>query len=273
MPHVVTLTGFRPSPRYDATPWTHAVIDESPSAAGPWTQIDDQALVPVDPDPTQPALRNFTTVAAQLEEGWYRITFVDAAANTQLTDPVYGPGDVSLPVTIDDIRGRSALLKARYPAEPYVPDVEDALRSLVTDAVALVESLTCRKIDATLPDDLIAVAVRAVMLKAEQLAVSGTAEETERTVGGKRLRGFTAGPYSETYFAPGELGVKNGRPRVDPSDALDEALWALMTDECREQFIAYATGKQAPAGAVSEFDYRRMGGARVASGWPGPDGF
>jgi len=107
---------------------------------------------------------------------------------------------------------------------------------------------------------LIPAALRAVVLKAEAMVVGDDPVLVAQIAAGRRLRGFTAGPYSESYFSPSELVWKHGRPQVDPNPALDEVLWLLMTEDCREQFIAWATGIQVPAGAFSEFDYRREAG-------------
>jgi hypothetical protein len=89
MGYVVTLQDFTPGAREDATPWTQARIDEATTSAGPWATIDTQPLVPLDVDPSLPAPRSLTTVLATLPEGWYRVVFLDAAGNQQLTVPVH----------------------------------------------------------------------------------------------------------------------------------------------------------------------------------------
>lgn len=86
--YVVTLTGFRPTPRYDSIPWTDARIDEGPTIEGPWTAIETITLVP-DEDPTRPAARDLTTEEATLAMGWYRVTFIDGDGDTSNpTSPV-----------------------------------------------------------------------------------------------------------------------------------------------------------------------------------------
>ena len=57
---IVNLTQYLPTPRYDATAWTHARIDEAPLADGPWTTIETIALYPLDADPTNPQPRSFS---------------------------------------------------------------------------------------------------------------------------------------------------------------------------------------------------------------------
>lgn len=86
----MTFTDYQPAPRYPpvTTPWTTVRIEEAASSAGPWTQIDEFALDPVDSDPTQPQSRSFTTTQATLPDGWYQVTFLDAAGGQDVTSPV-----------------------------------------------------------------------------------------------------------------------------------------------------------------------------------------
>lgn len=90
MSQVVTLTGYTPTPRFDSVPWTEARIEEGTTSDGPWTQIDVITLDPVDPDPSDPLERNFTTDEASDTIGlFYRIIFADAGGATlQPTVPV-----------------------------------------------------------------------------------------------------------------------------------------------------------------------------------------
>lgn len=167
------------------------------------------------------------------------------------------PSGIPGPITAALIRQRSPLLAARYPAAvPYDP-ATDALAPLVLDSMALVESLTGRDLglhigDTALPDAMWPLAWRAVSLKAEALAVvGGTAKERQTAIKGLALRSFTAGPYSESYFGPGEAqsaGV------LDPDPQLHEVLWALATPEMRDYWLRI-WGKlvEAPAAAVQQF--------------------
>lgn len=81
---VVTFTDVTPPGRFPPvnTSWTAARIEESAKKAGPWTALTDIALNPIDADPTKPATRNLTTTDAVLDNGWYRIRFVDGAGKT-----------------------------------------------------------------------------------------------------------------------------------------------------------------------------------------------
>lgn len=189
-------------------------------------------------------------------------------------------------IEVPVIRARSAMLAARYPAaDPYDPDA-DALAPFVQVAEQLVSSFTGRDVDVgvgePVPAEMTAVAVLAVQLMTEQIVVSGGGDvrASEAAAGGQRLRSISAGPWSESYFAPGELTLKNGVAVITGNMLLDQVLWSLMTQDKRDEWFALATGVQPPAAIVSGFDYRRQGGGysgRHFLGGPGlgrgPDGF
>ena len=91
---VVTLEDYRPSPRYDALPWTQARIEEGTASVGPWVTLETQNLSPVDADPRNPAYRSFTTQLGTAEAQWYRIVFLDATGDVGLpTFPVQNVAD------------------------------------------------------------------------------------------------------------------------------------------------------------------------------------
>jgi hypothetical protein len=81
---VVTFDDYTPVPRFDAVPWTDALIEESATVDGTYTLIDTIALSPVDPDPAVPAARSFTTPNGTAVDYWYRVSFQDATLATSL---------------------------------------------------------------------------------------------------------------------------------------------------------------------------------------------
>lgn len=172
--------------------------------------------------------------------------------------------------TPDTLRLASDLIERRFP-QGGPNDAKLKLRA--ESAAAQVATLTFRLIgpvtEATVegyvfeevPPSLEPLAVRAIALMVEREIVTGDPEFAEQLATGRRLRGFSAGPYSESYFAPGEFarrGAAQGRPPMDADDQLDAALWALATEEAREYFIAQATGVQVPGSAVTAFDYSKQ---------------
>lgn len=84
---VVTLQRYVPIPRTGtgAVPWTTARILESAAETGPFVQIDQITLSPVDTDPANPVPRDLTTANATLTDGWYEVVWVDA--NGAVSDP------------------------------------------------------------------------------------------------------------------------------------------------------------------------------------------
>jgi hypothetical protein len=110
---VVTFVDYVPLPRHDGIPWIQVNIFEAETELGPWvTNIETIPLVPLDADPANPMVRNFTTEEATLAQGWYMVQFEDATGDTSDTDPlnnVPNPADNFLP-TISDV---GALVRAR----------------------------------------------------------------------------------------------------------------------------------------------------------------
>lgn len=298
---VVRLVGFLPPPRDDNVPWTRVHVEEAAAPTGPWTLIDDQALAaPIDPDPSAPRLRNITTANATLDVGWYRVTFFDAAGSrSEPSDPLRNSTlEQPLPPSPSAIRNMSPLLRKGYPLPPTNDYQLTDLRNFVYQSTALVQALTWRIIDTTLgcaaaedytcelvPDALVPIALDAITKMSERLFVISEPAFARQIATGRRLRGFSAGPYSEQYFAPGEFarrGAVTGRPVMDNDDAIDAALWALATEDARDYFVWRATGVAPPIGVVTGFDYRRQSigyGAGASAGGVGglghggPDGF
>ncbi|MCA1571152.1 MAG: hypothetical protein LC798_12715 [Chloroflexi bacterium] len=108
---------------------------------------------------------------------------------------IFNTPEGGLPPSLADLRMRSPLIRTRYPADPYDANREQDLQNAVDAAVALVESLTCRTIDETLPPEFFALAIRAIVLKAEQVALMSEYKTRRGAIGSTRLRSFTAGRY------------------------------------------------------------------------------
>lgn len=90
MTQVLSFEDYRPSPRFDGKTWTQVQIEEGDTLTGPWAVIDTITISPVDADPTNPAVRSFTTENASDDDGlWYRLVFLDADGDAlQPTFPV-----------------------------------------------------------------------------------------------------------------------------------------------------------------------------------------
>lgn len=195
---------------------------------------------------------------------------------------------LTLPIDPEIVEGQSRYITANVP-DPVTELMFDAM---VQEAVAYVQGITWRILDPALeptdanavmeetPVGLIPIAYRAVRLILEREIATSDSDFVEESAQGRLLRGFTAGPYSESYFAPGEFarrGVQQ-RPAMDPEPQIDAALWALATEGAREQWIAWVTGIQPPAGVVTSFNARLVPGRYGRQGpvigtFPGPDGY
>ena len=136
MPFVHTLTATPPE-RYDSEPWTEARIEESPDNVV-FTEVEVIALSPLDADPTDPAQRYLTTTAATLESGYFRVVWLDAAANTSPPSASTfspGAGDDGYP-TLDDLLAASG-----GPAGDALDALKGAQQAaLRAEAIAAVEA-------------------------------------------------------------------------------------------------------------------------------------
>ena len=171
--------------------------------------------------------------------------------------------------TPTEARQRSALLTEKYPADDG-HEFDTALTSLLAAASQLVASLTCRQIGTAggtgttdVPVELRELAMRAVVLKAEEFDVQwgGSAASRSKTIGSGNLASISAGPWSESYFGPGEA-VTAQALSLDRSQ--HELLWALASEECKQKWMLLWTGEAEPAGAVEAFEYSQRPG-----GYPG----
>lgn len=166
--------------------------------------------------------------------------------------------------TPDEVRAVSPLLVQRYPDDAE----NDAKLQAFLDVLApIISWLTGRSIGPAdvetpgveVPDWLKPIAVRVFALRAERDSVSSEARRRKTAAGSLRIRSFTAGPYSESYFGPEEAGKIQ---MLDPEPGLHELLWALATEEKRAYWTALWTGEELPAAAVQAFDYGARGRAR-----------
>jgi hypothetical protein len=130
---VLSLTGYRPSPRFDDVAWTEARIEQALLEDGPWTALDTITLDPVDADPTDPAERNFTVEYEVADGEWFRVVFLDDDANEQPTEPVSTAGPVTVYTTLASAREALGV-------ETSVLS-DDALAVLVSTAEDLIDDM------------------------------------------------------------------------------------------------------------------------------------
>jgi hypothetical protein len=110
---VVSFQDFTPPPRFDAVPWATARIEEASTISGTYTAIDTVTLSPADTDPSLPQARSFTTDQGTALDLWYRVVFIDGAANeSEPTGPVQN-GVITTYTTTDEL---ARVLKVRSPS-------------------------------------------------------------------------------------------------------------------------------------------------------------
>lgn len=160
--------------------------------------------------------------------------------------------------TVAELRERSDYLKTRFP--DGTGDAE--LAEWVAAVDGLLSEMTGRSIGPEaageeVPTSLIALAKRAIVMKTEQLVSSlgGNYAERRATIGSGNLASFSAGAYAESYFGP-EAASKAGM--LDPDPAIADILWALCTDEKRDEWLAKWQGVQQPAAMVQSFEWSQQ---------------
>jgi hypothetical protein len=132
MAQVISFEDFTPIPRYDATPWTDARIEESDTSTlsdtTVWTELETIPLSPVDADPSDPASRDFTTELASDDlELWYRIIFVDGNGDESIpTAPIQNtdPDETTAYASVDEL---FRILKIGSPTDAQVDAAERVL--------------------------------------------------------------------------------------------------------------------------------------------------
>lgn len=113
MAFVVTFVDYLPPARFDGLFWTTVKIEESASSSGPWTLIETKPF-PAYTNAAEPPSASFTTELATLQNGWYRLTFVDATGDvSQPTVPVHNADDTTIIAYAPTVDQVGALLRAR----------------------------------------------------------------------------------------------------------------------------------------------------------------
>lgn len=152
---VLTLQRYVPLERDDGIPWTQAQIEESDSPAGDWAVIDTIELSPIDADPANPASRDLTTSQATLDEGWYRVVWVDgngghSAPTPALQNATELAGGVrpSVREVATHIRVRTKIrgggeigtfVGGAHPTRPTAEQTEDAIDDAIDEVLGKVQ--------------------------------------------------------------------------------------------------------------------------------------
>lgn len=103
-----------------------------------------------------------------------------------------------------------------------------------------------------LPVALEPLAQQAAQGLAELTILQSSAENLETLADFDLIQSFSAGPYSETRRSPAD--AMKARMLV-AWPWLNELLWGLLTDDKYDYWIAFFSGLNAPATAVTEMDW------------------
>jgi len=269
MGKVIPLVGYRPSPRYppDDDLWTLVGIEESaalPPEGEHGTEIDSVAMPPY-ADPAAPPLVNVSTSAGDqtLTVAYYRLVFYDAFDGEQATEwvysgPSYLPGAAELRAMSQNNVG-GGFDWTRFGYGPPHPGEADRLEGVAARAVAYVQLVTGRTLDANLPPDLRELVHDAVLMRAQQLVIArGSTRGVRDALDSQGLASLRAGDFQVTW-RDGSRKAGETTIRLNPWGELSDTLWLLMTPEKRAEYLAEVTGQAAPAAAVVE---------TVADSWP-----
>lgn len=152
--------------------------------------------------------------------------------------------------TPDQIRARSALVAQRFPS----PGGNAELTATAEVIGPIIADLTGRAISGApgeeVPDYLVPVAERAFALKIERTPT--TVKDRKKLLASLNLRSFSAGPYSESYFGPGEAAQIK---QLDPDAETHQVLWALATEAKRAYWLLLWGDQVAPAAGVQSFNW------------------
>ena len=102
---VISVTDYRPAPRFDDQPWISARLDGSDSPTGEWEVIETFSFEP-DEDPAEPATRSFTTEQGDPRFTWLRLVWIDDDGNQDATDPVPAIPSTAVFANVHDVEIR-----------------------------------------------------------------------------------------------------------------------------------------------------------------------
>jgi hypothetical protein len=268
MPYVFELKDFTPPGRTDGVKWVSAHVFEAAAVSSyPDGGTDIQTLALADyPDPANPPSFDVTVTQAQLASGWYWLVFHDAAGGLAPTTPEGGSGAaILLPPNASEVRRRSQYLTENFPPGTTTAGErnEELLKEAVLDSIPLIQALTGRDLTASTGSGALdRLGMRAITLKTERiLSNEGGGDDRGAILSGERqgLKSISAGPWSETYFGPGE--AQNAKV-LDLDPALHEVLWALATQEMKDYWLyIWGLAPAAPFSGVLSFDWGNRGGS------------
>ena len=127
---LISLTDYRPMPRYDGKSWTGSRVEGATDSEGPWSGIATVTFDELDSDPAKPIERNFTVSLDDSAVSWLRVVFIDEDGEQDVTNPVPTVPTMTELATIRDV----ALRLGRF-----LSDSEEVqVNSLITSATNVI---------------------------------------------------------------------------------------------------------------------------------------
>lgn len=147
--------------------------------------------------------------------------------------------------TVDEIK---ALSNVDFASLSYS---DPQITSLIAASASVLVSITGQTM-AEMPPELEPLALQAIRGMTEQFAYQGSPEYLETLSDFDLIQSFSAGPYSETRRSA-EDAMKARQLNAWPW--LSDLLWAMLTDDKRDEWLAYFTGQNVPAFGVVEVEW------------------
>lgn len=132
---LISLSDYRPMPRYDGKSWEGARIEGAIAAEGPWSTIATLPFDEPDPDPTKPIERSFTVSVEDPTVAWLRVVFIDPVGEQDVTNPVPTVPTLIELATIRDV----ALRLGRYLSDSEEVQVNSLIITATNSIYAAVD--------------------------------------------------------------------------------------------------------------------------------------
>ena len=139
----------------------------------------------------------------------------------------------------------------------------DPLQVLVDRSTEYVEWATGRDFDA-MPAEFDDMGNQAVQISTEMAAYQSQEDIVETAADFMLISSFSAGNYSETRRSLTELKASG---MISANPILHGLLWAMLTDEQRDEWQSWLTGVNAPAFEVTEVNWGGWQGESALQGY------
>jgi hypothetical protein len=156
---LISLTDYRPMPRYDDKSWIGARIEGSVASDGPWSTIDTVSFKEQDANPAEPIERNFTVNVEDPTVAWLRVVFLDDDGQQDVANPVSTSPTTKELATIRDV----ALRLGRFLTDSEEVQVNSLIITATNNIYAAVDKPSTWEMTADIHDFLSGLCVELVV--------------------------------------------------------------------------------------------------------------